>query len=174
LYQEIISELRPALVVETGTYMGGSALFMATVMDALDSGRVVSIDKQHVRPLPTHPRVEYVLGSSVAPEVVEQVRAAAARAGGPVMAVLDSDHSRDHVLGELEVYADIVTPDSYLIVEDTNINGHPVLRSFGPGPMEAVETFLAGRHDFSVDADRERLLLTMNPHGYLRRSPAPR
>jgi cephalosporin hydroxylase len=73
------------------------------------------------------------------------------------------------VIGELAAYHDLVTVGCYLIVEDSNVNGHPVLAEFGPGPMEAIDAFLEGRDDFVVDPDRERFLLTLNPRGYLRR-----
>ncbi len=86
------------------------------------------------------------------------------------MVILDSDHSRDHVAKELELYADLVTPDSYLVVEDTNVNGHPVNRTHGPGPMEALDRFLASRNDFYRDRNRERYLMTFNPKGFLRRA----
>jgi cephalosporin hydroxylase len=86
------------------------------------------------------------------------------------MVVLDADHSRDHVLAELRLWSDLVTVGSYLIVEDTNINGHPVYADFGPGPWEAVREFLAERDDFVVDESRHRLLMTWNPGGYLRRT----
>ena len=90
--------------------------------------------------------------------------------GGTVLVILDADHSRDHVLAELQLWADVVSVGSYVIVEDTNINGHPVYAEFGPGPWEAVEQFLAGRSDFTVDESRHRLLMTWNPRGYLRRT----
>jgi cephalosporin hydroxylase len=86
-----------------------------------------------------------------------------------VMAVLDSDHSYEHVLKELEAYGPLVTPGCYMIVEDTNVNGHPVVPDHGSGPAEAVETFLNESAFFDVDRDRERLLMTFNPGGYLRR-----
>jgi cephalosporin hydroxylase len=85
------------------------------------------------------------------------------------MVFLDSDHTREHVLAELRSYADFVTPGSYLVVEDTNLNDHPVVAGFGDGPMEAVEDFLAERDDFVSDPDAEKFLLTFNPGGYLRR-----
>jgi len=69
----------------------------------------------------------------------------------------------------LRAYSDLVTPGSYLIVEDTNINGHPVMREAGPGPMEAVQEFLADDRRFIVDSDREKFMTTFNPGGYLRR-----
>ena len=86
------------------------------------------------------------------------------------MVILDSDHSRDHVLRELELYAPFVTRGCYLVVEDTNVNGHPVVPGFGPGPMEAVTAFLRTAADFTVDHAREKFMLTFNPSGYLRRN----
>ena len=85
------------------------------------------------------------------------------------MVVLDSDHTRDHVAEELRLYAPLVTSGCYLVVEDTNVNGNPVLPEFGPGPQEAVAEFLAQTDDFEVDHEREKLMLTFNPNGYLRR-----
>jgi hypothetical protein len=85
------------------------------------------------------------------------------------MVILDSDHTMTHVLDEMKLYADLVTTDSYMIVEDTNINGHPVASAFGRGPMEAVQVFLAGTEDFLVDRSREKLLLSFNPGGFLRK-----
>jgi cephalosporin hydroxylase len=92
-----------------------------------------------------------------------------ARGKGTVVVILDSNHARAHVAEELRLYHGMVTPGSYLIVEDTNINGHPVLRDHGPGPMEAVEEFLSGRDDFFADTSREKFFLSFNPGGYLRR-----
>ena len=76
------------------------------------------------------------------------------------------------MLEELRLYATMVSEGSYLIVEDTNINGHPVFPSFGPGPYEAVTKFLAERSDFSPEREREKFLLTFNPRGYLKKLSA--
>jgi cephalosporin hydroxylase len=169
VYQELIVSLRPQLIVETGTAAGGSALFLATVCDAIGSGEILTVDTESRDDRPAHERVTYLTASSTAPQTLELV---AKRATGkaPVMVILDSDHSRDHVLAELRSYAEFVTPGSYLVVEDTNINGHPVLPNFGAGPMEAVQHFLGERDDFAPDRDQEKFFLTFNPGGYLRRA----
>jgi cephalosporin hydroxylase len=168
VYQELLWELRPGLIVETGTAHGGSALYLATLCETIGSGEVVSIDIGEWPDRPAHPRLTYVVASSTDPQVVAQV-AERARTAGAVLVVLDSDHSRDHVLAELRAYAPLVTPGSYLVVEDTNVNGHPVYEAFGPGPMEAVQDFLKERDDFEVDRSREKFLLTFNPGGWLRK-----
>ncbi len=85
------------------------------------------------------------------------------------MVILDSDHAQPHVSAELVAYRDIVSVGCYLIVEDTNVNGHPVHPEHGPGPMEALDGFLATNDDFVVDADRERFMMTLNPRGFLKR-----
>jgi len=173
IYQEIIAELRPDFVVESGTRYGGSALFMATVCDALDHGQIVTIDLEELASSPTcrprHPRITYLTGSSTAPETLERVRELTASAAC-VMVVLDSDHGMTHVSDELRLYRDIVTEGSYLIVEDTQFNGHPVAPDGGPGPWEAVEVFLKEAPEFAPDYAREKFLLTFNPRGYLRKS----
>jgi cephalosporin hydroxylase len=168
VYQEIVAETRPDLVVETGTFEGGSALFFASLLDLVGNGRVVTVDIEQREGRPTHERITYLTGSSTASEIVDEVRGHVAGASR-VLVVLDSDHRRDHVLAELRAYGDFVTPGSYLIVEDTNVNGHPVAPEFGPGPMEAVERFLEQDDRFEVDQSREKFLLTFNPGGFLRR-----
>lgn len=169
IYQEILHEVRPDLVVECGTYRGGSALFLASICDLLGHGEVVTIDVDPVPDRPSHPRLHYLTGSSTSLEILRDV---ATRAGtGSVLVILDSDHRRSHVLAELRLYRSIVTPGSYLIVEDTCINGHPLLPDFGPGPMEAVDEFLREAVEYSPDVTREKLYLTFNPRGFLRRAP---
>jgi cephalosporin hydroxylase len=167
-YQEILHSVRPGLVVETGTRYGGSAHYLGDLCRLLDHGRVVSIDVDPDAERPPHPRVSYVVGSSTDPAVLARVRAEA-EGEAAVIVILDSDHSEAHVAAELRAYADVVTPGSYLIVEDTNVNGHPVLPAHGPGPWEAVEAFLREDARFEPDRRPERLLLTFNPRGYLRR-----
>jgi cephalosporin hydroxylase len=168
VYQEILFELRPDVIVETGTAAGGSALFLATVCDLMRHGLVVTVDVEERDNRPVHRRIRYVLGSSVSAETVAEVRRGIAE-GAKVMAILDSDHSRDHVLAELRLYGKLVSPGQYLIVEDTNINGRPVRPDFGPGPAEAVWDFLAETDAFEIDREREKFLMTFNPGGFLRK-----
>jgi len=167
-YQEILVDTRPDLIVETGTYLGGSAFYLAGICDLLGHGKIVTVDISAPPGRPRHRRITYLQGSSTDPGIVVRV-ARRARTAKRVMVVLDSNHSRDHVLRELEAYGPLVTPGCYLVVEDTNVNGNPVLPDHGPGPMEAVEEFLATTDAFEVDRSRENRLLTFNPGGYLKR-----
>lgn len=166
-YQEILFETRPQLVVETGTHAGGSALFLAHMLDLLGAGEVVTIDVLD-RPRPAHPRIRYVTGSSGDVALVAGVFQGR-RPDEPRLVILDSDHSRAHVLRELELFAPRVSVGNYVVVEDSNVNGHPVLEDFGPGPREAIDDFLAKNPGFEADRSREKFLMTFNPRGYLRR-----
>jgi cephalosporin hydroxylase len=168
IYQELIHELRPDWIVETGTAAGGSAAYLASLCDLVGGGRVVSIDREVRSDRPVHPRVEYLAGDSADPETLEAVRARVAP-GARVLVILDSDHSRDHVLAELRAYGELVGLGSYCVVEDSNLNGHPVAQEFGPGPMEAIQAFLAENDAFEVDRSREKFYLTFNPSGFLKR-----
>ena len=167
LYQEILHEVQPDLIVEAGTKYGGSAYFLANLCDLLDRGRVVTIDITEQPNRPAHPRLTYLTGSSTDPGIVEQVDQMAA--GGRLLVLLDSDHSARHVLDELRVWHSRVPVGSYVIVEDTNVHGHPVFPRHGPGPMEAVDAFLAENDDFVVDESKHKFFLTFNPRGYLKR-----
>lgn len=168
IFQELLFKLKPDVVIECGTFRGGSALFLASVCEMMHRGRVISIDIQSRDGLPTHPRVTYVCGSSVSEEVLRQVRMGIAP-GDKVLVILDSDHRKQHVLNELRAYSPLVSVGSYLIVEDTNVNGHPVESGHGPGPFEAAQEFLSEHSDFVIDRDIEAHLLSFNPQGYLRK-----
>ena len=167
IYQEIIAETRPDVVVETGTYRGGSAHFLASVCDLLGAGEVISIDIEPEREdYPQHPRITYLAGrSSTDTDVLAEVRRRVE--GRRTLIVLDSDHSQRHVAAELEAYAPLVPVGCYLVVEDSNIG--QIRKDLMPGPLQAIETFLAGRSDFEIDREREKFLLTFNPSGYLKR-----
>jgi cephalosporin hydroxylase len=172
VYQELLFELRPDWVIETGTAFGGTALFLASILELLGGGRVVTIELNPETDPPEHPRLECLTGSSTSAKIVSEVKKRV-RAGEKALVILDSDHSRDHVAAELEAYAPLVGPGGYLIVEDTNLNGHPVEPEHGPGPAEAVAEFLASHPEFEADASREKFLLTFNPGGWLRRRGSP-
>lgn len=172
-YQEIIFETEPDCIIETGTAFGGSALWMAHCLDRVAGmalGRVVTIDinLEHVLSAHRlHSSIFGVTGDSTSPATLRGVLEYTK--GRRVMVTLDSNHSKDHVLRELELYAPLVSSGCYLIVEDTNVNGHPVLLSHGPGPAEALAEWLPQHQEFEVDPHRTRFGLTFQPGGYLLR-----
>jgi cephalosporin hydroxylase len=167
--QESIAEVRPSLLIEVGTNRGGSAMFYAHLMDLMGEGHIVTVDIERLHEL-DHPRVDFIHGDSVAPETVDQVRAAAAAADGPVMVILDGLHDRDHVAKELELYAPLVTPGSLLLSQDGVIDDLRVFRDSRPGPLPANRDFLARHPEFQYDKERnERFLLTHHPLGWMRR-----
>ena len=170
IYQEILHDVRPDVIVECGTLYGGSAAYLASLCDLLGSGHIYTIDVRPRPDRPEHERITYLTGSSTDPDIVAQVTDQI-DPGDVVLAILDSDHRKEHVLDELRTYRDIVTPGSYMIVEDTNLNGHPVAPEFGPGPMEALEAFLQEADDYKVDPRGDKFYLTFNPRGVLRRTP---
>lgn len=169
-YQEIIFEVKPELIIESGTFYGGSALFFANLLDVIGSGQVVTIDVDKMPDMPVHKRIIYLEGSSLSDEIIGKVKEFT-KGKNNIMVFLDSDHRAEHVLKELEIYSEFVTKGSYLIVEDSNLNGHPVYSGFGqgPGPMEAIEKFIAGNAKFQIDKTKEKFLLTFNPNGFLKR-----
>lgn len=168
IYQEIIHELKPNVIIECGTFQGGSALFFACICDLVGKGRVLSVDIQENEKRPKHERITYLVGSSTSEEIIKKVRDLI-DGYGPVMVVLDSEHSMSHVLNEMRIYGEFVTLGSYLIVEDTIINGHPVMPQCGPGPMEALRIFLKENKAFVADKGREKFYMSFNPNGYLKR-----
>lgn len=167
IYQEILSKVQPDLVIETGTYLGGSALFIAHLMDILGRGQVVTIDNEVRAGRPSHHRIQYVTGSSTDETLIRPILDDLV--GETCVVILDADHSKKHVLQELRLLSPYVSLGSYLIVEDTNINGHPAFPSFGEGPLEAVQEFLKTDTRFIVDESCEKFLMTFNPQGYLKR-----
>ncbi len=167
IYQEIIQETKPDVLIETGTWRGGSAHYFASIFDLFGKGRVLTVDIEKF-PVPEHDRITYLIGSSTAPEIVEQFKNSI-QEGETVMVTLDSNHEKEHVLNELRIYSELVSVGSYLVVEDTHLNGNPV-RIVGDGdPKAAVEEFLRERDDFVADKSREKFLLTWNRGGWLKR-----
>lgn len=170
--QETIAEVRPALIIETGTFKGGSALFYAHLLDLLDEGgRVLTIDIKDQREQ-EHPRIDFLHGGSTDPAIVSKVEAAAKDAGGPVLVILDGNHARDHVAEELESYGPLVTVGSYLLSQDGVIDEFWTFRDSRPGPLEANRRFLAAHPEFEYDEARnDRFGLTQHPLGWMRRLP---
>lgn len=174
-YQEILFSLKPSVVIEFGTWHGGSALFFSSIMKQI--GRpyvVVSVDIEAYRISDTtksDPNVCLLTMSSAAPELKKTLKDMREKNPGPAFAILDSDHSKQHVLAEMMNLRDVLVSGDYLVVEDSNINGHPVAKSFGPGPYEAIqEYFRMYPHDYEHDFDRERKFgFSFAPNGFLRR-----
>lgn len=178
VYAEIIHRVRPMTIVETGTYVGASAMFLSDIQRMVEPrGVVITID-----PCPgTLVFPEYgghivrVVGSSVSDCTLWTVQDRIEQCSGAVMVVLDSDHHADHVYAELCAYAPLVTPGSYLIVEDTTIHGHPVHVSSPSAadedPTAGLARWLAEQPAGTWEQDRtcERFWLTWNPGGYVKR-----
>ncbi len=196
--QEIIWQTRPDLVIETGIAHGGSLIFSASMLalldvcDAIAAGgpwdpresarQVLGVDID-IRPpnlaaIQAHPmagRIQMIQGSSIAAATIEQVRAVAAR-HARVLVCLDSNHTHDHVLAELEAYAPLTSVGSYCVVFDTIVEDLPPEmypdRPWGPGnsPKTAVREYLRSHPEFEVDTSlHQKLLLTVAPEGYLKR-----
>lgn len=180
--QEIIASVRPDLIVETGVAHGGSLVFYASMLELLGGdGLAVGIDVE-IRPhnlaeIQRHAmrkRIHTIVGSSIDPGVVRQVYELA-RGRRQVMVVLDSNHTHEHVLRELQSYSPLVRTGSYIVVFDTGIedveaDAYPD-RPWGKGnnPKTAVFEFLAAQDRFAVDCELEaRLILSAAPHGFLR------
>lgn len=161
--QEILQEVKPEVVVEAGTKFGGSAVLWATLLEHITpGGRVITIDiVNKAQKARRHPvakeRVHFILGSSTAPKTVEEVERRVA--GKRVLVILDSLHTREHVLEELKLYSGLVGKGSYIIVQDT----------WGTGAGEAVQDFLATDDGFEIDKSRHRFVLTSNFNGFLKR-----
>jgi cephalosporin hydroxylase len=168
IYQELIWKIKPDYIIETGTFRGGSALYYSHLFDLQGQGEVITIDVLERPNRPEHDRIHYLIGSSSDAEIFSQVQSMIGE-NKKVMVVLDSDHSRDHVFKEMQLWHSMVSKDSYMIVEDSNVNGYPVRPDFGPGPMEAINDFLQINNMFEIDNSQEKFLMTQNPRGYLKK-----
>jgi cephalosporin hydroxylase len=180
--QEIIWAVKPVVVVETGIAHGGSLVFSASMLELIGGpGRVIGVDIE-IRPhnraaIEQHPlskRITMIEGSSVDEAVAARVKALCGNAG-PVLVILDSNHTHEHVARELELYSPLVGKGSYLIVFDTVIEDMPSTAfpdrpwAHGNNPKTAVREFLARNRRFVVDKEVEnKLLLSVAPEGYLK------
>src|SRR5882724_2480099 len=172
-YQEILHSLRPSLLLEFGTFYGGSAMFFASILRQLGAPfRVLSVDVDHSHvydAVKQDSAIELLTASSSGEMAEQRIRRLKTEYPGPVFAILDSDHSKAHVMSELMALRPILSPGDYVIVEDSNINGHPVLPFWGPGPYEAVTEYIKTfPHDYTLDTARENKFgFTFAPHGFL-------
>ena len=167
--QETLAEIRPDLLIECGTNRGGSSMVFANLFDLMNHGRIITVDVQKMHDL-CHPRITYLIGSSVSQEIVNKIQARVNECKGPVMVILDSDHAEQHVRHELDCYARMVTPGSYCLVQDGVIDTLSVFQGDRPGPLPAIESFLSTTNEFEVDTERTgRFLITHHPKGWLKR-----
>lgn len=164
IYQEILHEVRPTAIVELGSAFGGGTLWWCHMLDLLGiDGPVITVDHSHAAFSAEHPRIEKITGDTRAPEVVERVRDLCGE--HRVLVLHDASHMAPVVIEDLRNYGPLVSPGSYLIVED----GANDTLSGVPGPVTAIRQFLSETQDFEIDVSRERLLLSYNPRGFLRR-----
>jgi cephalosporin hydroxylase len=164
---DIIQDTRPEVIVEIGSFEGGTALWMAHLVDSLDlDTTVIGIDKDETPASVKHPRIEWVIGDCLEENTFRQVRDICGDRRGLV--IEDSDHKYHITRQILEQYHDLVAIGSYLIVEDTIVE-FLQLPPF-PGPLRAVEEFAEDRAvEFVIDRSREKYIMTYNPKGYLLR-----
>lgn len=186
--QELIWSVQPDLIIETGIAHGGSLIFSATMLElnaacgGPKNAEVLGVDidiRSHNREaIEAHPmfrRISMIQGSSIAPEIIDEVRAKAA-GRQRVLVCLDSNHTHDHVLGELRAYAPLASIGSYCVVFDTLIEDMPAQMfqdsPWGPGnsPKTAVWEFLKTHPEFQIDKQIDhKLLISVAPDGYLKR-----
>ena len=175
--QELIYRLRPDNIIETGTGLGGSAMFYASICELMGQGKVITVDinmrvdhdliAQHE----WSDRITFLHGGSTNPLVLKEIKKAVGNTTNNIV-ILDSDHRCNYVLQELGAYEAFVGEGYYIIVEDTHAGnpGHPVKWKYdNEGAYEAVKAFLKMNKDFQVDWNCEKHLMTFNPSGYLRR-----
>lgn len=181
LKAKLLWDFQPTLVILTGTFLGGGGLWLATTMDTYGVGKVLTIDIEPFnRGFPVHPRIRYLCGKSsvdegVLAEVRQEVEFRASGKLDNVLVILDSDHSAEHVTKELDAYAEFVNPGSYLIVEDTNLDGRPIIQQRNgagmtdtPGPGSALDAWLPDHPEFKID-ERMGARYLRSQHSYVRR-----
>ncbi len=168
VYQEIICEVRPDIVIEVGNFCGGSTLFLAHILDALGKGKVIALDLSH-KDVPEfikkNRRIKFIEGDACKNSV--RVKKLIKRTD-KVLVIEDSAHTFENTLNVIKTFAPMVTKDSYLIIEDS-ICHHGIAVGPNPGPWEAIEEFIKDNQEFIIDRSREAFLITYNPKGFLRR-----
>ncbi len=166
IYQEIINELKPDIIIEIGSMYGGSTLFFADILESIGKGMVISIDIQRHYYKAKHNRIIEITGDSASPEIIKKVYSVCQNKS--VMIIHDGEHSKVQVLKDLNAYSGLVSMNSYFIVEDT-ANEFMSKNPSYEGPFEAVEEFLKYNDGFMIDTNRERYILTYSMNGFLKR-----
>jgi cephalosporin hydroxylase len=175
-YQEILFERKPSLVVEFGTFYGGSALFFSFILRAISMhSKVITVDRTPDRIYPevrNNSQIEILTCETTHPIVAKRIVELRCEYPGGVFVILDSDHSKRHVISEMIMLRLLLTQGDYVIVEDGNLNGHPVCPEFGEGPFEAITEYLQRYPaDYRQDRDREQKFgFTFAPRGFLIRN----
>ena len=168
IYQEIIYQSRPDLIIEIGNLNGGSALALAHMCDVINVGRILGVDINHA-PIPprarAHPRIQFITGDACA--VIDQVRQVVQK-DEKVMVIEDSSHTYQNTLNVLRTYSEFIPIGGYFIVED-GICRHGLEVGPSPGPFEATEAFIKENDNFKIDRSKEIFCITWNPKGYLTR-----
>lgn len=169
IYQEIIHKIQPDIIIEIGSANGGSTLYFANLLDCIKKGVVISIDINRANYEIKHERIIEITGNSSSPEIIEKVSELCR--DKIVLVNQDSDHNKNQVLEDLLNYSKFVSLGSYFIVEDglVDVFEEPIKAGIKEGPLVAIEEFLKINHDFVVDEECERYILTYNPSGYLKR-----
>lgn len=170
MYQQILYEVKPDIVIEIGSNYGGGTLYLAHILDAIGNGKVISIDEDRSTYNATHPRIHAITGGSQDKRVIETVRELCKKK--TVLIIHDGNHQKNAVEQDLLTYSPLVSPESYFIVEDGIIDLFSPNDSIGsnsPGPLCAISAFLQSHKNFSIDTEREHYILTYNPHGFLKR-----
>jgi cephalosporin hydroxylase len=170
IYQEIICETKPDVIIEIGNCCGGSALALAHICDLLGKGRVIGLDISHAKVpehVKNHPRITLIEGDACGS--FERVTKLIVKEE-TVLIIEDSSHTYDNTLKILGTYSPLIKPGDYFIVEDSILqHGLSWDPNPDPGPYEAIETFINRNSDFEIDRSRESFFITWNPKGYLRR-----
>jgi cephalosporin hydroxylase len=180
IMQELIWKIRPDVIVETGVAHGGSAILYSSILEIIGKGKVIAVDieirqynKVAIKSHPLSKRINLIEGSSTDANIFKEIKSLINK-GDKVLVTLDSNHSYEHVLKELEMYSRIVPEDSYLVAMD---GAQAFAWDIPAGkmewkednPLKAIEDFLSNNPDWESDSYYNRLVVTSNPMGFLRR-----
>jgi cephalosporin hydroxylase len=180
LMQELIFKVQPDVIIESGIAHGGGLIYYASLMELLNRGKVIGVDieirehnKKVIKAHPLFKRIELIQGASTSEEVIREIKKGIP-VNSKVIVCLDSDHTKAHVLRELELYQEFVVPGCYIVVFDTNISKLAELGAWDNkyiknSPKEAVDEFLNKNDDFEIDKNYNKLYVSSSINGYLRR-----